>query len=555
MPPARPTSRVWKDWRVLEELHVSNLGILADARVEPGSGLVVVTGETGTGKTMLLGALALLSGEIARRDRVGPAADELKVEGRFRFGDDEVVATRRVRKDGRSKAYLDGAMVTAKGLAARIGPLIEIVAQDDSLNLSKPAGVLSLLDSALSDRGRGIRADYDRAWTELVRLRREQIELGGDGRSLARDLEAARQQADEIADAGLAPGEDRDIRIKADRLRNAEEMTAGLGAAHAALVDDGGALDRMGSVIAELRRIVAWDPSLDSTYTGASALSDAMSELGADLAAVASELDHDPAGLEAVESRIRLLSDLRRKYGDTIDEVIRFGEEAERRAAELQRRMTSRETLDGDIAKVSIVLVEHAAALHAERAKAAKKLAKGATRHLQQLGMGDPIVRFELTPVEPGPGGGDRAVLMFASDASLDAGPLRRIASGGELSRLVLSLRLASGAGDVPVVAFDEIDAGVGGATALAMGEKLARLAAGRQVLCVSHLPQIAAFADMHVVVERDGISASVRAVEGNDRDREIARMLAGLGDSASGAEHAADLLAEARMRLADPAP
>jgi DNA repair protein RecN (Recombination protein N) len=535
---------------MLEELHVANLGLLEDARVEPGAGLVVVTGETGAGKTMLIGALQLLSGGAARRDRVGPGGDELLVEGRFATVEGERVAARRVTREGRSKAYEDGAMVTATRLTEEFGPLLEIVAQHDALTLARPAGVLDLIDAGLSSAGRARLDDYRRAWDELGRLQAEQRELGGDRRALERELDAARLQADEIADASLATGEDADLATRADRLRNAEALTEGLTAAHRALGDDAGAIDRVGNVIAELRRLIAIDGSLEGLHGQAVAASDMLGELSTEIAGIAADLEHDPAALETVEERIRLINDLRRKYGDSISDVIRYGETAEGRAAEIQRRLSSAETLDGDIAKAEAVVAEAAVELRKARRSRAKALAAAAIGHLRDMGMKDPLIQLDCEEIAPGPRGGDRALLTFASDRSLPAGPVSRIASGGELSRLVLSLRLAGGAGDAPVVAFDEIDAGVGGATALAMGEKLARLAAGRQVLCVSHLPQIAAFADTHFVVERVGASAVVRRVIGDDRAREIARMLSGLGETSTGMDHAEELLAAAADRL-----
>ncbi len=536
---------------MLEELHVSNLGLLEDARLEPGPGLVVVTGETGAGKTMLLGALQLLRGETARRDRVGPAGAELLVEGRFITATGEIVASRRVNREGRSRAYEDGAMVTASRLAATCGPLMEIVAQHETLRLSTPSGILDLLDAALPPDGRARLEDYQRAWRELERLREEQESLGGDRRVLERELDGLRGQAEEIDAAGIVAGEDAELADVAERLRNAAALTAGLTAAHSSLVDDGGAIDRLGNVIAELRRLVTIAASLEPLHAQAVAASDLLGELAGELARAAATIEHDSPSLERVEERIRHLGDLRRKYGETLRDVLDFGSAAERRAAELQRRLASAASLRDDIVKAEQAVEEAAAVLRTVRLARAGELVDSAVGHLQELGLPDPAVRVDIDEGVPGPTGADRLRLSFASDASLPAGPLRRIASGGELSRLVLSLRLAAGSADVPIVAFDEIDAGVGGVTALAMGEKLARLAAGRQVFCVSHLPQIAAFADTHIVVERTGATAVARRVEGSARAREIARMLAGLGDTDTGVEHAEELLAVAAKRLA----
>jgi DNA repair protein RecN (Recombination protein N) len=428
---------------------------------------------------------------------------------------------------------------------------MEIVAQHDALTLARSSGVLALIDGALPASARTNVDNYERAWTELSRLRDEQKQVGGDRRALERQLDAIRLQAEEISEATLLADEDIELATRADRLRNAEGLTQGLTAAHGALADDGGAIDRLGNTIAELRRLVALDPSLDHLHQQAVAASDALGELMAEIAGIAAGLEHDPTALELVEARIHLINDLRRKYGETVTDVIAFGERAETEAATLQRRLAAAATLDEDITKAQLLVVEQAAALSKARAATAKRLAKAAAGHLRDLGMKDPLVSFDLEGVAPGQRGADRAILTFASDKSLPAGAVSRIASGGELSRLVLSLRLAAGVADAAVVAFDEIDAGVGGSTALAMGEKLARLGVGRQVLCVSHLPQIAAFADTHVVVDREGSRAVARVVDGPERLREITRMLSGLDETDTGLDHAQELLEVARARIA----
>ena len=533
---------------MLEELHVSNLGLIAEARVEPGPGLVVVTGETGAGKTMLLGALGLLGGESARRDRVGPAADAALVEGRFVDGEGaETVVARRVTAEGRSRAYEDGAMVTARHLADVVGPRIEIVAQHDALRLARSGGILALVDGALG--AQDLLEDYGAAWNELQRLRQEKHELGGDPRALERELDAARLQAEEIAAANLEPEEISTLSASASRLRNAEELAAGLGAAHGAFTQDAGVLDRLGDAIAELRRLARLDSGLEPLYQRAVEGSDAIAELAAEISSIADSLEHDDEALRRVEDRIGLIGVLRRKYGDTVAEIIHFGAAAELRAGELVRLLAAAETLDDDLAKAERRAIEAGSRLGEARRRRASEMAAVAEQHLRDLGMSNPRVGFEFESTPPTAGGTDRIQLVFASDGSLTPGPVSRIASGGELSRLVLALRLAAGAGDVAIVAFDEIDAGVGGATALAMGEKLWRLARGRQVLCVSHLPQIAAFADSHIVVTRDGATATVSVLDSTDRVVEIARMLSGLEDTDTGLEHAEELLAVAAAR------
>ncbi len=528
---------------MLDELSVSNLGIIADATLEPGAGLVVVTGETGAGKTLLLGALQLLIGEPARRDQVGPEGDELRVEGRFQWVDGEHVAARRVSREGRSRAYVDGAMVPAKALSTKTDGLVEIVAQHDHLALASAAGVRAMIDGALDAAGQKTLADYRIAWERLVGLRHESELLGGDRRALERELDMVRFQAEEIADAGFAAGDDKSLAAEAARLRNRETLLEGLAAASDALAAEQGAGDSLGRAASELRRLVRYDPELESIAGQAEELVGLVDELGGEVGRAGGNLDHDPGRLQTVEVQLARLGDLRRKYGDSLDEVLAYGAEAETRAAELVRLLDRADSLADELAAAEAAARRAADELRERRTSTADQIAGEAVTHLKELGFRSPTVAFSFDLAELGPCGSDRTSLMFASDAGLTPGPVARIASGGELSRLVLALRLAAGVGDAEVVAFDEIDAGIGGTTALAMGRKLATLAAGRQVLCVTHLPQVAAFADQHFVVARQDAAATVATVAGSGRLEELSRMLAGMPESERGREHAAELL------------
>jgi DNA repair protein RecN (Recombination protein N) len=531
---------------MLDELSVTNLAILAEAHLEPGPGLVVVTGETGTGKTLLLGALRLLLGETSSKDQVGPAGDETTVEARFMFNDRERIAARRLSISGRSRAYLDGSMVPAAALSEHIAGSVEIVGQHDHLALAGASGLRRLVDGALDADGKGALAAYAEAWEVLVECRQQLELLGGDLRALERELDMVRFQADEIAEAGFAAGDDVVLAADAERLRNREALVEGLAAAAEALGEDGAgaALDQ---AAAHLRRVARHDPSLQPLAEQAVELAVLAGELATAAESAAEPSMGDGDALDAVEQRLAALGDLKRKYGASLDDVLEFGDTAARRAAELTSMLDRAEGADAALAAAEGEVAARGAALLAARGRAARKLAKRAIGHLTSLGFDDPVVHFDLVSALPGPGGADRVTLAFASDRALTPGPVAKTASGGELSRLVLALRLAAGVADADVIAFDEIDAGVGGSTALAMGKKLADLAVGRQVFCVTHLPQVAAFADSHYVVDRTGTTAAVRRVDGDDRVQEISRMLAGLAGSEKGRDHAAELLAAAR--------
>ncbi len=539
---------------MLDELAVENLGLIAHARVCPGRGLVAVTGETGAGKTLLLGALRLLRGDPARRDRVGPGGPEARIEGRFRLGAEEVVVARRLGPGG-SRAYLDGSMVPRRVLEERLAAAVEIVAQHEHLALSRDTALRAIIDSALDGSGRRAREDYAAAWERLRGLRADQAALGGDRRALERDLDLALYQAREIAAVSPVPGEDLALSAEVERLYHAADIAQALAEGHASLSDDGGVGDALRGLAAALQRVAAFDPSLVEPAQRAAGLAAEAADLADDLRRRRDEADQDPAALDTARQRLAALSDLKRKYGDTLEEVVAFRAEAQGRADRLTGLLTRADSLEADAAGAEAALVAVGNALAGAHAAAGDRLARVARRHLRDLGFRSPVLRLPVTPAPPGPAGADRVELLFSSDASLEAGPVGRVASGGELSRLVLAVHLAAGAGEAPVVAFDEIDAGIGGATALAMGEKLAALADGRQILVVTHLPQVAAFADTHLVVERQGSRALVRPVEGADRLEELTRMLAGFPASERGRSHAAELLEAADTRRAARRP
>ncbi len=533
---------------MLDELAVANLGVIREARLEPGPGLVVVTGETGAGKTLLLGALRLLGGGAAAADRVGPHGDEARVEGRFAADGEEVVLARRVVAGGRSRAYRDGEMVPAKVLAEATAGLVEMVGQHDAHALRSPAARRELVDGALDDGGRAVLAAYLAAWERLAELEAAQRELGGDLRARERERDLARYQADEIADAGFGAGDDEELQARARRLRNADALAGHLAAAAAAASDDGAAAG-LAAATRELTAAARLDPALAPLASQAGELVALAAELSTDVARQAADLESDPAELATVEERLARLAALQRKYGATLDDVLAFAKAVAARAAEVDGLLERASGIDTELAAARAAVAAAGDDLAAARRGAGKRLGDAAVAHLRELGLRDPVVRVEVAPTEPGPHGADRVELAFASDAGLTPGPAAKTASGGELSRLVLALRLASGAGEAPVVAFDEVDAGVGGATALALGRKLARLAEGRQILCVTHLPQVAAFAATHYAVDRDGNVANVRLVDGADRVAELSRMLSGLPESERGREHAEELLALAAGR------
>jgi DNA repair protein RecN (Recombination protein N) len=534
---------------MLDELIVRNLGVIEEARIEVGPGLTVITGETGTGKTLLLGALRLLLGGVARTELVGPFGAEAVAEGRFVPADGvEIAAGRRLTSGGRSRAYLDGSIASAAALDGATTGLVEIIGQHDQLGLTRPSEVRHSIDRLLDEEGQAARADYARVWERFRRLVDAQERLGGDRHALERERDLVRFQATEISRSGFTGGEDVELETRLRRLRNLEALRTHLAAASSGL--DAGR-DGLGSAVAELRKASGLDPTLADVLSELDSLEDRMGDAALSIGRAVEDLEGSGGDLEEGEQRLAALNDLRRKYGPTLADVLEFGTQMRMRADELDTLLTQADSLDHDLSEARSELRAAGERLRTARVRAAKKLAATAVSHLRDLGFADPRVEADVAESDPGPSGADAARLLFASDSRLKPGEIGKVASGGELSRLVLALRLAGGAGDARTLVFDEIDAGVGGATALAVGQKLADLAATSQVLCVTHLPQVAAFADTHFVVERIESSARVRKVDGPSRLEELARMLAGLPDSERGREAAEELieLAQTRMR------
>jgi len=529
---------------MLEELQVTNLGLIPEAIISPSAGLTVITGETGAGKTVMLGALRLLTGESASKGLIGPHGDVADVSALF-IGDSEHVA-RRVVSEGRSKAYLDGSITTASALGETLGSKVSIVGQHDQHTITSSSGVRRLVDASLTSNEMESLDAYSAAWKAFTLVNAEAELLGPDPRHLARELETVRFQVAEIAEAGFVLGDDVELRNRANKLRNALELASSIGVVLTKLGDEGAAanLTEAGRAIDGAARM---DPELEHLAAEIGDSITRLSDVVAEVVRYASDLDVDPAHLDQTEQRVALLSSLKRKYGDSLEAVLTFAKDAGEREAELESLLSSADDIAKRLAQATSVLADAGDMLRAARESAGARIASAACVHLTDLGFTAPFVEISIAPSQATGAGADTAIVLFASDTALTPGPISAIASGGELSRLVLALTLASGGVDTDIVAFDEIDAGVGGETALSMGQKLATLSEARQVICVTHLPQVAAFASKHFVVQRDGATTMIGEVVGDTRTEELARMLAGLSSSEKGRRHAEELLVIAR--------
>lgn len=528
---------------MIDELLVRNLGVIREARLDLGAGLTVVTGETGTGKTLLLGALRMLLGEEARADLVGPFDGEAVVEGRLVSDAGEVGVARRLRKEGRSRAYLDGSIASAEALDRATAGVVEIIGQHDQLTITRPNEIRRLLDRNLDAEGVAARDAYAIAWSDHRALLADREALGGDRPALERERAVALHDAETIEAAAVAEDEDERLDEVLARLRNAGQIREL--AAEAAVHGDR-VRDELGTLIGLLRRLANLDPGSAELAAATDGMESQLDEVAAGLVRLLDDLDADPDDLEEAERRRATLNELARRYGPTLTDVVEFGRSQAKRATELTALLDRADRIDEELAAAERRLGAAGTALADSRRRTARRLADRAGEHLRELGFIRPTIEIRVEPGAPGPGGADTATVVFASDDRLEAGPVSKVASGGELSRLVLAIRLAAGTGEADTLVFDEIDAGVGGQTAIAVGAKLAALAESCQVLCVTHLPQVAAYAGAHWVIDRDGAEATVREVDGDARVEELTRMLAGIPESERGRQAARELLVRA---------
>ena len=523
---------------MLVELSVRNLGVIESLDLVLGPGMTALTGETGAGKTMLVEAIELLLGGRADNVLVRPGCDEARVDGRFVVGDDEIVLTRVVPANGRTRAYVNGTMAPVSALAEAGAGLVDLHGQHSHQSLLHTAAQRVALDAfggidlkplaEARDRVRGI----DDALAAL----------GGDERARAREIDLLRFQVAELDAACLNDADEDDrLREEEDRLADATAHREAAAAAHDALTADAGASDSISSSIAFL----AHRAPLAELHERLMAVAAEVDEAAHDLRAAAESLEDDPERLAAVRERRQLLHNLTRKYGDTIADVLAYFAEASDRLADLEQHDQRAAALDAERRDAVAAVAEEEARVRQARADAAPRLAQAIEERLQELAM--PRARFEVEVEGDGPG--DRVAFLIGANPGEPALPLAKVASGGELARTMLAARLVL-TGAPPTLVFDEVDAGIGGEAAVAVGRALAALGADSQVLVVTHLPQVAAFADQQVVVWKEERAertvASAKPLDDDGRVVELSRMLSGRPESATARGHAEELLATA---------
>lgn len=539
---------------MLEELHVRNLALIEDVWLEFGPGMTVLTGETGAGKTALVGALKLLVGERADSTWVRSGCAEAVVEGRMRLPLGEILAKRRVTSDGRSKCTIDGEMATVGALAEVLGPLVDLHGQHEHQSLLQPSRHSEYLDRYCGADAvlrlaeyRSAREAWAKATATLDRMTASLIEARTRSDYL-------RFVVEEIAGVGPTLEEEAELDRRLPGLKHSERLAAAAVEAYAALRDESGASDGLAAAHSALRHVADLDPQMDVITERLGTVVVLVDEIATDLRAYAESLEHDPREFDALQDRLAAFATLKKKYGPEMADVLRTSQDAEETLAALDAGQDGLDAARAAADSARDALELAGLALASMRTDAAPGFVvdlASATLDLEMSGTSFEVLLEDLPFDEWGPDGPQRVEFMFAPGPDQPARPLARIASGGEISRVMLALKGVLGAADeVPVLVFDEVDAGIGGVTATAVGRRLRELASRHQVLVVTHLAQVAAFADRHIVVEKhmdhDTVSTSVRTVDGHARVAEIARMLSGAESDASMA-HAEELLGSAR--------
>lgn len=554
---------------MLATLRIQNFAIIDRLEVEFSKGLNIITGETGAGKSMIIDALTLILGGRNRADVIRAGAEAAEVEGLFEFDADHPIASllhergiefggamvirRVVQSSGRTKAYINGRMVTAAELAEVAQGLVNISSQHEHHSLISPRTHLAHLDAAWAktDKKAAVFEGYRKAYTRLLDVRGRLKHLKEQTAALADRIDYLRFQLNEIEAVGLQPGEEHSIKETKERLKHAEKLArAALLGEEILATRDGAVTDALAVIEKSLVEAAQIDRQLEPALHMLRQASDLLNELSRDLGAYGRKVVFDPQQLDLLEERWNAIQKLKRKHGDDIEV---FAQKAKEELSLLENHESALDALEAERESAEHDVKTLAAALSRERVAAAKRLSEAVTQELRSLGMSTASFQVSLEALdEPGSQGAERAEFLIAPNPGEDFKPLVKVASGGELSRTMLAIkRVLTGSGDFELFVFDEVDAGVGGAIAEVIGRKLYEVSRTHQVLCITHLPQIAVFADTHFIVRKttkNGRTFSeLRPLCPQEISEEIARMLGGIKitDKTRAAAH--EMLKDAR--------
>ncbi len=560
---------------MLRELRIENLLLIERAELRLGEGLNAITGETGTGKTVLAHSLDLLMGGKAKAQIVRPGAEEAWVEGVFDLppgllsepelaelaerlpaGAEEVVLGRRVSAGGRTSAFVAGRAATAADLRILGGRLLAFFGQHEHRKLTIASAQLEILDGFAGAEHLALREEYRDAHREAARLAAELADLREREGSRERDLDLYRYELAEIEEVAPDPDEKADLAVDRERLRHAEGLIAAAGGAHDALagadLEGGGAAAALAQAETGLASAAGLDPGLDRLAERVAALSVELDDVAGELRDYAEGIVADPGGLVAIEERLDAIDRLERKHGGSVETVLAHAERCREEIARLEGAEQRGAEATAALAAAEARRAELGERLSAGREAAAAPLEERVAAELERLSMEGARLEVVLEPHAGGfgPSGRETVELRVAPNPGIEPAPLRDAASGGELSRVMLALSGLGRAGQAATLVFDEIDAGIGGNTARVVGERLKALGREQQVLCITHLPQVASLADVHFRLEKDvageRASATVERLDGEGVVEEIRRMLGGERSDAAATQHARELLAAA---------
>ncbi|MDX6653659.1 MAG: repair protein RecN [Solirubrobacterales bacterium] len=557
---------------MLRELRIENLLLIERAELRLGAGLNAITGETGAGKTVLAHSLDLLMGGKAKSGIVRPGAEEAWVEGvfdlpagllddpelaelaeRFPGGAEEVVLGRRVSAGGRTSAFVAGRAATAADLKALGGRLLAFFGQHEHRKLTISSAQMEVLDGFAGPDHLALRDQYREAHRETGRLAAELAELREREGSRERDLDLYRYELSEIEEVEPDPEERAALAADRERLRHAEGLSEAAAAAHGALagadLEGGGAAGLLAEAESRLAAATGVDPSLDAIAERVAALNVEVADVAAELRDYAEGIAADPGGLLGIEERLEAIDRLERKHGGSVESVLAHAERCRAEIAQLEGAEERGAAATAALAEAQARRAALGKKLSAGREKAAKPLEKRVAAELAQLAMDGARLEviLEPHPDEYGASGRETVELRVAPNPGIEPAPLRDAASGGELSRVMLALSGLGPAAGAATMVFDEIDAGIGGNTARVVGERLRALGAEHQVLCITHLPQVASLADTHFRLEKgmagNAAVATVERLDGEGVVEEIRRMLGGDDSDKAATQHARQLI------------
>jgi len=551
---------------MLTDISIKNFAIIDSLHISFASGLNILSGETGAGKSIIIDAVNLLLGGRASADLIRSGADEAAVEALFTVGgetallqfladsgveaEDELLLKRVISRSGKNRIFINGSLATLATLAEIASRLVNIYGQHESQTLLKIENHLVLLDDYA---GLGaLKAEFAAVWRNCRKITEKLAALESGARDAERQRDILSYQLAEIDKALLVPGEDEELERERNLLVHAERLLQKTGSAYELLYDsEESALGTLGTVKTALQEAAGIDSALAPLCETVATAMLQLDDAALTLRDYAARIESDPLRLQAVDERLELLRKLQKKYGATIAEILSCRDRMEVELLSLTDLQGSRAELEREAERLQAQLRQQGEALAAARRDAAGRLQRALEKEVQQMAMKHAVFQICVEPLaEPRESGFDRVEFLFSPNPGEFPKPLAKIASGGELSRIMLAMKQLHPESDVPTLIFDEVDTGIGGATSSLVGRKLKAVAARQQVLCITHLPQVAVFADHHYLVAKTVAAGrtvtSLQLLSGESRIDEIARMLGGVTMTAKSREHAAEMIVTA---------